>query len=178
VLSYSDYTWIGFDADFTLIPFNRAEMEPIVFTCVLKIVRDEGAKTRDRLLRMARESKKSSKAEPGKGGKGGTSGKHGKHGKSSSSGSFGSNCGGELRPLPEDWTAEVDPATPYPLRFAVKGGVVDAHLGNVVKVDFLHRVRDGYHGDTRLSVDEIRGMYVGVCVCLCVCALVVIPRGM
>ncbi len=47
----------------------------------------------------------------------------------------------------------------YPLDFAIRGLLVDKHLGNILKLNRFKIVRKGYHGLKELSRNELRALY-------------------
>jgi len=53
------------------------------------------------------------------------------------------------------WLADLH----YPLDFAIRGLLIDKHLGNVLKMNRFKIVRKGYHGMRELSRNELRALY-------------------
>jgi HAD superfamily 5'-nucleotidase-like hydrolase len=51
------------------------------------------------------------------------------------------------------------PDLPYPLDFAIRGLLIDKHLGNVLKMNRFKIVRKGFHGLKELSRNELRALY-------------------
>ena len=47
----------------------------------------------------------------------------------------------------------------YPLDFAIRGLLIDKHLGNVLKMNRFKIVRKGYHGMKELTRNELRALY-------------------
>jgi HAD superfamily 5'-nucleotidase-like hydrolase len=54
-----------------------------------------------------------------------------------------------------DFIARLD----YPLDFAIRGLLIDKHLGNVLKMNRFKIVRKGYHGMRELTRNELRALY-------------------
>lgn len=51
------------------------------------------------------------------------------------------------------------PGLPYPLDFAIRGLLIDKHLGNVLKMNRFKIVRKGFHGLKELSRNDLRALY-------------------
>lgn len=51
------------------------------------------------------------------------------------------------------------PDLPYPLDFAIRGLLIDKHLGNVLKMNRFKIVRKGFHGLKELSRNDLRALY-------------------
>jgi HAD superfamily 5'-nucleotidase-like hydrolase len=47
----------------------------------------------------------------------------------------------------------------YPLDFAIRGLLIDKHLGNILKMNRFKIVRKGYHGMRELTRNELRALY-------------------
>ncbi len=54
-----------------------------------------------------------------------------------------------------EWLRELH----YPLDFAIRGLLIDKHLGNVLKMNRFKIVRKGYHGMRELTRNELRALY-------------------
>jgi 5'-nucleotidase len=53
------------------------------------------------------------------------------------------------------WLADLH----YPLDFAIRGLLIDKHLGNILKLNRFKIVRKGYHGMRELTRNELRALY-------------------
>ncbi len=51
------------------------------------------------------------------------------------------------------------PELPYALDFAIRGLLIDKHLGNVLKMNRFKIVRKGYHGLKELNRNDLRALY-------------------